>query len=59
MNSHEGTITLNDGYWMLRSTRGLGDWKDGGPYEFRDANTLIMTGRLGTGIWRLMEAYGP
>jgi Caspase domain len=59
VNSHEGTITLSDGHWTLRSTRGLAGWKDGGPYEFRDPNTLIMTGRLGMGIWRRVEAYGP
>jgi hypothetical protein len=59
VNSHEGRITLSDGHWTLRATRGLAGWEDGGPYEFRDANTLIMTGRLGTGIWRRVEAHGP
>jgi hypothetical protein len=49
---HEGTMTLGDGRWTLLSTRGLAGWQDGGPYEFRDANTLVMTGRLGMGIWR-------
>jgi hypothetical protein len=56
--AHEGTITLGDGNWTLRASRGLPGWKDGGPYEFRDANTLVMTGRLGTGIWRRIESYG-
>jgi Caspase domain len=56
--SHEGTMTLRDGRWTLRSTRGLAGWEDGGPYEFRDANTLIMTGRMGRGIWRRIDAYG-
>ncbi|MGH6846247.1 MAG: caspase family protein [Methylocella sp.] len=53
---HEGTITLSDGRWTLRSTLGLAGWVDGGTYEFRDVNTLVMTGRLGTGIWRRIEA---
>lgn len=52
VGSHEGTITLSNGHWTLHTTRGyLAGWEDGGPYEFRDPNTLIMTGRLGTGIW--------
>jgi hypothetical protein len=58
VSSHEGTITLSDGHWTLRALRGLRGWEDGGPYEFRDANTLIMTGRLGTGIWHRIDAYG-
>jgi hypothetical protein len=52
VRSHEGTMTLNEGRWTLHATRGLPGYDDAGPYEFHDANTLIMTGRLGPGIWR-------
>jgi hypothetical protein len=50
--THEGTMTLGGGHWTLLSNRGLAGWQDGGPYELRDANTLVATGRLGIGIWR-------
>jgi len=53
---HEGTIAVSNGRWTLHSTRGLAGWRDGGSYEFRDVNTLVMTGRLGTGIWRRIDA---
>jgi hypothetical protein len=49
---HQGKMTLGDGHWTLHATRGLSGWDDGGTYEFRDPNTLVMTGRLGTGVWR-------
>ncbi|HEY6256954.1 MAG TPA: caspase family protein [Xanthobacteraceae bacterium] len=52
---HEGTVNVTDGHWTLRATHGLPDWVDGGSYEFRDPNTLEMTGWLGTGIWRRVD----
>jgi len=59
VSPHEGTMTLRNGHWTLHTTRGrLAGWEDGGPYEFRDPNTLIMTGRLGTGIWLRVGADG-
>jgi hypothetical protein len=58
VSPHEGTITVGDGRWSLRATHGLPGWDDGGPYEVRDPNTLVMTGRLGTGVWRRIDAYG-
>jgi hypothetical protein len=58
LRPHEGTITFRDGQWSLHSTRGLSGWKDGGPYELRDPDTLVLTGRVGTGIWRRVDAYG-
>jgi hypothetical protein len=57
---HEGTITASGGRWTLRSLRGLPGYEDGGSYELRDDKTIVMTGRLGTGIWRrVQESRGP
>ncbi len=59
LNSHEGTITLSDATGRCAPPSAWRVGRDGGPYEFRDTNTLMMAGRLGTGIWRRVEAVGP
>jgi hypothetical protein len=54
---HEGTIGASDGRWTLRAQRGLPGWEDGGSYEVRDGNTLVIAGRLGTGAWRRVDGW--
>jgi len=48
-----------NGKWTLRASRGLPGFEDGGTYKMRDSNTLVMTGRLGTGIWRRAGTNDP
>jgi hypothetical protein len=50
--SHTGTLSIYDGRWSLNATSGYTPWTDGGTYTFQPPDTLIATGRLGTGIWR-------
>jgi hypothetical protein len=50
--AHDGTVSLADGRWALHALHGLPGFADGGSYEFKDRDTLIMTGRSGTGVWR-------
>lgn len=52
---HQGTISVGGGRWALHALKGLPGYRDGGPYELHDADTLVMTGRLGTGVWRRAE----
>src|SRR5579885_807669 len=49
---HSGNVTFMNGMWALQATTGLPGWTDGGTYQVSDPNTLVATGRLGTGIWR-------
>jgi Domain of unknown function (DUF4189) len=54
--SHAGVFTASGGKWTLRATNGLkqpggGAYTDGGTYTFPDSNTMVATGRLGTGTW--------
>lgn len=50
--AHEGTVSFSGGHWTLRTVSGLPGWEDGGSYELRDADTFVVTGKLGTGLWR-------
>jgi hypothetical protein len=47
--AHSGTVLIANGKWTLDSTTMV--WSDGGSYQFADPNTMIMTGKLGTGAW--------
>lgn len=49
--SHAGTFVANGGTWTLVSTAGYVD-TDGGTYLMQGPNTMVMTGKLGTGSWR-------
>lgn len=53
--AHEGEVGAKEGRWWLRATKGLVGWDDGGAYELRDHNTLLMSGRLGSGLWRRVD----
>jgi hypothetical protein len=50
--AHDGTVSVADGKWSLHALRGLPGYTDGGSYEMKDPDTLVMTGKLGTGVWR-------
>jgi len=54
--AHEGQMTAGNGRWRLHASKGL-VWDDGGAYELRE-NAAVMSGRLGTGIWRRLDAAG-
>jgi hypothetical protein len=47
--SHAGSLSTSDEHWTLRASNG---YQDGGTYRFESPDTLIATGRLGTGTWR-------
>jgi uncharacterized caspase-like protein len=47
--AHSGTVLIGDGKWALSATTTA--WSDGGSYQFPNPNTLIVTGKLGTGAW--------
>lgn len=49
---HTGSVTLLHGQWHLQATTGLLQWSDGGTYQLGDPNTLVATGKLGTGRWQ-------
>jgi hypothetical protein len=40
-----GTVSASNGKWS-------NGWTDGGTYTFQAPNTLLATGKLGTGAWR-------
>jgi TPR repeat protein len=46
---HAGTFSANEGRWSLQATNG---YSDGGSYTFQPPDSLVMSGRLGTGTWR-------
>jgi hypothetical protein len=48
--SHAGTVSASNGQWSLKATTG---YVDGGTYVIQYPDTLIATGHLGTGAWRL------
>jgi len=50
-----GVVGFSRGRWTLRTTSGLPGYKDGGTYEFRGSDAFLVTGRLGTGIWRRVD----
>ncbi len=47
--AHAGTVSVADGRWTLNAT--TMNYTDGGTYLFSNPNTMIMTGKLGTGAW--------
>jgi uncharacterized caspase-like protein len=47
--AHAGTVSVADGRWALNAT--TMNYSDGGTYVFSNANTLVMTGKLGTAAW--------
>jgi len=53
--AHAGAVGFGGGRWTLRATSGLPGYKDGGTYEFRGRDTFVVTGRLGTGVWRRVD----
>lgn len=44
---HNGSFEAADGSWSLSPPI----WQDQGTYKIPDPNTLILTGKLGTGVW--------
>lgn len=46
---HAGTFSANGGHWSLQATNG---YSDGGSYTVQPPDSLVMSGRLGTGTWR-------
>jgi hypothetical protein len=47
--SHSGTVSVANGHWSLNAT--TMSWVDGGTYKLMNPDTLVVTGRLGTGAW--------
>ena len=47
---HEGKFASSKGSWMLQATNG---YSDAGTYWFKDRDTWIATGHLGTAPWLL------
>ena len=45
---HAGTFSASGGHWSLQATNG---YSDGGTYTVQAPDSLIITGRLGTGTW--------
>ena len=45
----DGSFHANQGQWSLSSRNGF---EDGGTYEFSNDETVAITGKLGTGIWK-------
>lgn len=50
--SNAGTFSASDGHWSLHSTDG---YTDGGTYKFVPPDSLVATGKLGTGTWRRID----
>lgn len=50
--AHSGAVGFNGGRWTLHATTGLPGYEDGGTYEFHGSDIFLVTGRLGTGVWR-------
>ncbi len=56
--SHAGTFVANGGTWTLVSIAGYVD-TDGGTYLMQGPNTMVMTGKLGTGSWQRIATAAP
>jgi hypothetical protein len=54
--AHNGTFKAKDGKYVLRSTTLA--WDDEGTYTLSDNDTLVATGKLGTGTWHRVTS-GP
>ena len=50
---HEGKFASSKGSWLLKATNG---YTDAGTYWFRDRDTWVATGQLGTAPWHLAGA---
>jgi hypothetical protein len=48
--SQAGTITTNGGKWSIHALNN--GWVDGGAYTLQGTDTLVATGKLGTGNWK-------
>jgi hypothetical protein len=53
---HEGKFAARNGQWLLKATNG---YSDAGTYRFRDRETWIATGKLGTAPWHLASLKAP
>jgi len=47
---HSGTWEALNDQWKTESTAGT-PWRDGGEYQFIDADSVLMSGKLGTATW--------
>ncbi len=47
VDQHSGRFTALSGVWSIVSPT----WRDEGTYSFPDPNTMILTGKLGPGVW--------
>jgi|GEM_PF-7108261 len=47
VDQHSGRFSALGGVWSIVSPT----WRDEGTYSFPDPNTMILTGKLGPGIW--------
>jgi Domain of unknown function (DUF4189) len=56
--SQAGIFSASGGHWSMQATAGYPD-SDGGSYMFQSPDTMIATGRLGTGTWRRLPNGDP
>ena len=56
--SHSGQFMAAGGKWTLASQYGFED-NDGGTYVMSDPDTMVMTGKYGTGTWRRIKSAPP
>jgi hypothetical protein len=56
--SHAGTFVANGGTWTLLSIAGYVD-TDGGTYLMQGPDTMVMTGKFGTGSWHRITTAAP
>ena len=54
--THAGTLTASQGHYTLHAI--TLSWDDTGTYTFQGPDTVVATGKLGTGTWRRMIASG-
>jgi hypothetical protein len=54
--ANAGTFTASQGHFTLHTISR--SWDDAGTYVFQGPDTVVATGKLGTGTWRRMIA-GP
>lgn len=52
--ANAGTFTASQGHYTLHATSR--NWDDTGTYEFQGPDTVVATGKLGTGTWHRMVA---
>ena len=45
--THSGRFMAHEGTWSITSPQ----WQDAGTYSFPNAQTMILTGKLGPGVW--------